>query len=146
MLIFSSCATRQNDQVYLPEWKPNLDQPIRQIEETLAKQERQESLQEPVNFMIANASFLYDAKVYILFHDYVARLPVAKRNVEIAKQSTWLATRKRLMDEAAAEYEGGTLASYVAGQAAIKACKERISEIEEEMKELSTTQTNATSK
>lgn len=53
--------------LYLPEWQPNLNQPIRKVEETLAKQERQESLQQPVNFMIANVSFLYDAQLYILF-------------------------------------------------------------------------------
>lgn len=112
--------------LYLPEWQPNLNQPIRKVEETLAKQERQESLQQPVNFMIANVSFLYDAQLYILFQDYVAKLPQRQRHQAIEEQRNWLITRRQLMDEAASQYEGGTLASYVAGQASIKASKERI--------------------
>ena len=134
-LLLSACNTPQSDRsASLPEWKPNIDQPIRQLEETLEKLHQQQ----PMNYTISNLAFLYDTKLYILFHEFVARLTEAAIVEEVAAQRQWLARRKTLVDAAYSQYEGGTLASYTAGRASIKATKKRIAEIEKKIKELPT--------
>ena len=109
------------------EWEPNVDQPIRQLEKVLSELEQQQ----PRNETISSIAFLYDAKLYVLFHDFVAALPEEERVKEIEEQRRWLQERKRRIDAACAEYEGGTLASFTAGQASIDATKARIRAIEE---------------
>jgi len=134
--LLSGCATRQADRsALLAEWQPHIDQPIQQLEETLAALEQQQAM----NYTISNVAFLYDAKLYILFHGFVGRLPEAARTSELAEQGRWLTKRKNWIATAYAKYEGGTLASYSAGQASIDATKRRIAQIEKKMKELTTT-------
>lgn len=133
-LLLSGCATSQSERSELfPHWTPNVDQPIRQLEETLPKLEQQQ----PMNYTISNLSFLYDAKLYILFHDFLESLPESKRASQIAEQSQWLEQRKKQVHEAYMEYEGGTLASYAAGQTSVSATKKRIAEIEARLKDTS---------
>ena len=135
-LILSGCATPQMEQISLfPEWKPNIDQPISQLEEILGKLEQQQS----INYTISNVAFLYDAKLYILFHDFISALPESARAPQTAEQREWLKQRKMQVHEAYSQYDGGTLASYTAGQASITATKKRIAEIDSRMKELPTT-------
>lgn len=132
-LLLSGCApSRPADTVLFPEWRPSLDQPIRQIEEILDELWQQQ----PLNHTISNLSFLYDAKLFILFHDYIALLPAAARVQAVDEQREWLAMRSAQVGEAHAEYEGGTLAPYNAGHAAVAATKERIAEIETTMARL----------
>ena len=74
-------------------------------------------------------------KLYILFYDFLARLSETSRASQIAEQQKWLKKRKKLIHAGYAEYEGGTLAAYTAGQASIAATKERITEIENKIKD-----------
>ena len=55
-------------------------------------------------------------KLYILFYDFLARLSETSRASQIAEQQKWLKKRKKLIHAGYAEYEGGTLAAYTAGQ------------------------------
>jgi uncharacterized protein YecT (DUF1311 family) len=114
-------------------WTPSVDQPIRQLEEVLASLEQQQ----PMNYTSANLAFLYDAKLYLLFQDYLAVLPESERASQIAEQKQWLAKRKELVQDAYAKYEGGTLAPFSASQASINLTKKRIDEIEAKMRETS---------
>lgn len=114
------------------EWRVEIDQPTQQLEETLAKLEQQQ----PRNYTISNIAFLYDAKLYILFHEFTGKLSESARADEVKKQRQWLAHRKALVDKADAEYEGGTYASYNCGKASIAATKQRIAEIEQQLKQL----------
>jgi len=127
--------TREGPAISLSDWKPNIDQPIVQLAETLAKLEPQQ----PRNYTISNVAFLYDAKLHILFHGFLTRLPEPARTRELVEQCRWLLVRERRVDAAGAEYEGGTLASYVAGQAYIDTTKKRIAEIEKKIKGFPTT-------
>jgi len=129
-LLLPGCAAPQSEQTSLfPDWNPNVDQPIQQLEETLAKLDQQQRK----NYTISNLAFLYDAQLYILFHDFIVSLPESARASEIAEQRNWLAQRKAQIHAAYSGREGGTLASYMAGQASIDATKERIAEIEKKM-------------
>ena len=74
-------------------------------------------------------------KLYILFYDFLARLSETSRASQIAEQQKWLKKRKKLIHAGYAEYEGGTLAAYTAGQASIAATKERITAIENKIKD-----------
>ena len=107
-------------------WKPNLDQPIQQLERILAELEQQQ----PMNYTISNVAFLYDAKLRILFDDYLALLPESERVMQIKEQRQWLIARKAKVREGYMEFEGGTLASFSAGQVSIRVTKKRIATIE----------------
>ena len=133
-LLLSGCVSSQSERSKLfPHWTPNIDQPIGQLEESLAELEQQQ----PMNYTISNVALLYDAKLYILFHDFLAFLPESERASQIAEQRQWLAQRKIQVHEAYIEYEGGTLAPYTAGKASVSATKKRIVEIEGRMKDTS---------
>ena len=112
------------------EWRPNISQPIEQLEEILAKVDAQQDK----NYTISNVAFLHDAKLYIIFQEFVRQLAKHERGVEIAEQHAWLKQRTQLVESGSAEYEGGTLASYVAGDIYIDVTKKRIAEIEKRMK------------
>ena len=132
-LLLSGCATSQSSSsAFFPDWQPNIDQPIRQLEETLSKRDQQQ----PMNFTISNVAFLYDTKLYILFNDFIGQLPKSQRASELEEQRKWLNQRKKLIAAGYAEYEGGTLAAYNAGHISIDASKKRIAEIEKKMKGL----------
>ena len=108
------------------DWHPQLDQPIRQLEEVLAATEQQQ----PRNYTSSNLGFVLDAKLYLLFDRYIASVPVADRPATFDEQRQWLEKRKRATDEAYAEYEGGTFASFAGNRAFIDATKARINEVE----------------
>ena len=133
LLLAGSVMSQSERSKRFPHWTPNVDQPIRQLEETLAKLEKQQ----PMNYTISNVAFLYDAKLYILFHDFLASLPESERDSQIAEQRQWLEQRKTKVHEAYMKYKGGTLASYVAGKASVSATKKRIAEIERRVKDTS---------
>ena len=108
------------------DWHPKLDQPIRQLEEVLAATEQQQ----PRNYASANLGFVLDAKLFLLFERYVASVPAADRPAIVDEQRQWLEKRKRATDEAYAEYEGGTFASFAGNNAFIDATKARIDGLE----------------
>ena len=118
------------------QWEPNVDQPIRQLEESLAQIEQQQ----PMNYTISNIAFLYDAKLYILFYKYMENLNPKNRKEQINQQDEWLKIREEYVNRAYREYEGGTFAPYNAGEAYIKITKERIEEIEIKLDKNRTTQ------
>lgn len=133
-LLLSGCVKSQSERSKLfPHWTPNVDQPIGQLEETLAKLEQQQ----PMNYTISNVAFLYDAKLYILFHDFLEYLPESERASQIAEQRRWLEQRKTQVNEAYMEYEGGTFAPYSAGETSVSATMKRIAEIEGRLKDAS---------
>jgi len=111
---------------FLPEWKLEIDQPIGQIEEILEEAEQQQL----INYTSANLGFLYDVKLYILFHQHIASLPVTEQASRISEQRKWLKQRKTQVDKANMEYEGGTFASYAGNNAWMELTKKRIAEIE----------------
>ena len=127
LLVFSSsCAKIRPLKEAQLNWQPNLDQSIGQLEEVLASLEQQQ----PRNYTISNLSSLYDAKLYMVFQRHLANLSGKVRAGEVARQRQWLEQRKKVVDAAYAEYEGGTFASFNAGRASIKMTKERIAELE----------------
>jgi uncharacterized protein YecT (DUF1311 family) len=107
-------------------WQPQLDQPIQQLEETLAAT----SQQQPMNYAAANLSFVYDAKLYLAFERHLATVPANRRNACMEEQRRWMEARRRRTDEAYSEYKGGTLASLSGSQAFIEMTKRRIKDIE----------------
>jgi uncharacterized protein YecT (DUF1311 family) len=131
--MLSAHAAAQTDRpASLPEWQPNPDQAIQQLEQVLAQLDQQQ----PRNYTISNLSSLYDSKLFVVFNGFVAGLPEFERTQEIEGQRLWLAKRKARIDAAYAEYEGGTLASYKAGEAFIDITRKRIAEIVEKRKQV----------
>ena len=109
-------------------WAPDMDQPIRQLDEVLETMYQQQ----PMNFTIGNISFLYDAKLFIIFYHYIEKLSVQQRDKAIAEQNAWLKQRKVITKQAYDEYAGGTLAPYTGAEAKIKETKARIKQIEQQ--------------
>jgi uncharacterized protein YecT (DUF1311 family) len=112
------------------DWHPRLDQPIQQLEEVLAATEQQQ----PRNYTSANLGFVLDAKLYLLFDRYIRSVPAADRSPIVEEQRQWLEKRRRATDEAYAEYEGGTFASFAGNRAFIEITKARVSEIEQRLR------------
>jgi uncharacterized protein YecT (DUF1311 family) len=111
-------------------WNLEIDQPIQQLEEILKTTDQQQ----PANYTISNIAFLYDAKLYILFQKYLETLSSAKQAEAWKDQEQWLKKQKKAIDVAYAGYEGGSYATYSAGEASIKITKLRIAEIESRLK------------
>ena len=130
-LLWSGCAAPTADRpAPLAEWKPDVDGAIQQLEEkfdTLMQQQ-------PMNGTSGAIAMVYDAKLYILFYDFVARLPESARGKELEEQRQWLAKREKLSAAAYAEYEGGTMAPLNRNQAFIEATRARILEVERKIK------------
>jgi len=122
----ASCASNPPATASKLDWHPQLDQPIRQLEEILAATEQQQ----PRNYTSSNLGFVLDAKLYLLFDRYVASVPEADRPEIVNEQRHWLEARNRATDVGYAEYEGGTLASFAGNRAFIDMTKARISDIE----------------
>jgi uncharacterized protein YecT (DUF1311 family) len=125
-LACASCASQPPAATGKLDWQPQLDQPIRQLEEVLAATEQQQ----PRNYTSSNLAFVLDAKLYLLFDRYVASVPVAEQPAIVDEQRQWLEKRKQATHEAYAEYERGTFASFAGNSAFIDATKARVSEIE----------------
>ena len=129
-LLFAGCsATDSVPCVAGLDSRPEIDQPIRQLQEVLDASEQQQ----PRNYTSSNLAFALDAKLYILFHQYIETLDADARNEAIAEQSRWLDQRQTDSSKAYSAYQGGTLASYAANMAFIEATKQRIAELESRM-------------
>lgn len=126
----ASCAPDGVGHASALDWHPRLDPVIGQLEEALAAAEQQQ----PRNYMSSNLAFALDAKLYLLFEQYMAAVRDETRPAVLNEQRRWLEKRKRATSEAYAEYEGGTLASFVGNLAFIEVTKERIAELEQRLR------------
>jgi hypothetical protein len=107
-------------------WRPNVEQPIRQLEGVLASLEQQQ----PRNYTITNIAFLYDALLYIELNERERLLSDTARGEFRSQQDRWRERRDELVRGAAKEYEGGSLAPHVAAEMSIKLTKERLAELQ----------------
>jgi uncharacterized protein YecT (DUF1311 family) len=118
----TACSPKPVAQQTPLNWHPQLDQPIRQLEELLATIEQQQ----PMNYTSANLGFALDAKLYLLFERYLRSVSIEARPAMLEEQRNWLDQRKQATNEAYAEYEGGTFASFAGNKAFIDATRARI--------------------
>jgi uncharacterized protein YecT (DUF1311 family) len=126
-VLLASCRDRQSyHDISTPNWSLEIDQPIRQLEETLETLEQQQ----PQNYTIANISFLYEMKLYLIFHEYLDSLPGVERSLAIHEQKDWMELHRKNICDGYTEYEGGTFAGYNAGIVAVDGLKKRIAEIQ----------------
>ena len=109
----------------LSEWKPYLDQPINQIE---ASHEAAE-VQQEMNYTATNLAFIKDAKLYILFHQYLESLPMTERESQIEEQRQWLKMRSQEQDEARSVYGTGSAAPQAGAMKLVEITDKRIAEI-----------------
>jgi uncharacterized protein YecT (DUF1311 family) len=121
-----SCTRTPDATLATLNWHPTLDQPAQELEENLAAEQQQQ----PMNYTSLNLGFLLDAKLYILFDQYLSSLPPDKRASAIDRQRRWLAQRASATTKAYAEYVGGTLASFAANESFIEITKARIVELQ----------------
>ncbi|EXJ10514.1 MULTISPECIES: hypothetical protein [Nitrincola] len=112
-------------------WFPNYQQPILQFEILLA---RQTQSQDPERLQtLLNLAYLYDAQLYVLFHELLDYLPELARSREIKEQNEWLDLRETQMSDAFVKNQGGDLGSIQASQAFIADTRKRIAVIEERL-------------
>ncbi|WP_151704980.1 hypothetical protein [Nitrincola alkalilacustris] len=104
------------------EWSPSFSRPIRQLEEVLTEATDQADL----NRTISNISHLYDAQLYVLFHDLLDYLPEQARFREVEEQNQWLDMRMTQATSSFHRYDGGDLGVYHAGATFIAVTKDRI--------------------
>ncbi|WP_409524558.1 hypothetical protein [Nitrincola sp. MINF-07-Sa-05] len=104
------------------EWNPSFSQPIRQLEQVLTETAEQNEL----NRTISNLSHLYDAQLYVLFHDLLDYLPEQARFNEVEEQNKWLDMRMTQATSSFNRYDGGDIGVYHAGVTFIALTKERI--------------------
>jgi uncharacterized protein YecT (DUF1311 family) len=130
--LFAWAQSSAKPQVSRDEWQINIDQPIQQLEQVLKSTEQQQ----PANYTISTLGFLYDAKLYIVFHKYLERLSPEKQAETRKEQERWLAHRKKAIADAYAEFAGGSLASYKAGAASIEITTARIAEFESRLRQV----------
>jgi len=131
-VFFVSCATRGDLHCYAPSrigWEIEILQPIHQLEAHLEKTEQQQEMNET----IANISFLYDAKLALVFQEWISGLTEKEREKQISKQKQWLSERRKQIESAYQEYAGGSLAPFNAGQKSVEVTKKRILEIEKHL-------------
>ena len=126
------CVHEKVSPTLLQDWSPKLDQPIRQLREVLAATEQQQSM----NYTSANLGLVLDAKLYILFYDYLDELDEGARARAIEEQHVWRVDRQRAFQEAYKEYEGGSFASYAGNTRFIEMTEARIEEIEKRLRQV----------
>lgn len=127
LLMVAGCSAKVAERsVAELEWRPDIDQPIGQLQAMLDATEQQQ----PRNYTSSNLAFALDAKLYILFHRYLETLDADARHDAIGEQGRWLDQRKSVTSAAYSKYQGGTLASYAGNMAFIDATVRRIAEVE----------------
>lgn len=111
------------------EWRPDVDQVIDQLEDILIS----DIPQQQMNLTMANLNSVYDTKLYLVFIDYLATLPPAQVKTALKEQQTWLQKRKEQTAAAFAENEGGSLASYNAGETYLQVTRQRLEDLEQKL-------------
>jgi len=111
------------------DWAPNYTQPIRYLEALLRDQNDQQSKTQT----ITQIAYLYDAELYVLFHELLDYLPDSARVREIEEQNGWLDTRQNAVSEAFTRNGGGDLGAYHAADMFIAQTRQRTALIEERL-------------
>jgi uncharacterized protein YecT (DUF1311 family) len=111
------------------DWAPNYTQPIRYLEAQL----REQTDDREMGRTITNIAYLYDAHLYVLFHEFLDYLPDMARVREIDEQNTWLDTRQEAVSEAFNRNGGGDVGSYHAADMFIAQTRQRMSLIEQRL-------------
>ncbi|WP_417582421.1 hypothetical protein [Nitrincola sp.] len=111
------------------DWTPNYTQPIRYLEAQLREQTDNRAMGQT----ITNIAYLYDAQLYVLFHEFLDYLPDTARIREIDEQNGWLDTRQEAVSEAFNRNGGGDAGSYHAADMFIAQTRQRMSLIEQRL-------------
>lgn len=111
------------------DWSPNYTQPIQYMEEQL----REQTDDRKMGRTITNIAYLYDAQLYVLFHEFLDYLPDMARVREIDEQNAWLDTRQEAVSEAFNRNGGGDAGSYHAADMFIAQTRQRTSLIEQRL-------------
>lgn len=111
------------------DWAPNYTQPIRYLEAQLREQTDDRAMGQT----ITNIAYLYDAQLYVLFHEFLDYLPDTARIREIDEQNAWLDTRQEAVSEAFTRNGGGEVGSYHAADMFIAQTRQRMSLIEQRL-------------
>lgn len=111
------------------DWAPNYTQPIRYLEALL----RDQNDQQVKTQTITQIAYLYDAELYVLFHELLDYLPDTARVREIEEQNGWLDTRQEAVSEAFTRNGGGDLGAYHAADMFIAQTRQRTALVEERL-------------
>lgn len=111
------------------DWSPNYTQPIRYLEAQLREQTDDRAMGQT----ITQVAYLYDAQLYVLFHEFLDYLPDMARVREIDEQNDWLDVRQEAVSEAFNRNGGGDLGSYHAADMFIAQTRQRMSLIEQRL-------------
>ncbi|MFN3882184.1 MAG: hypothetical protein ACK4L8_12225 [Nitrincola lacisaponensis] len=111
------------------EWSPNYSQPISYLEVSL----RAETDSREMNRIITNIAYLYDAQLYVLFHEFLDYLPDTARVREISDQNDWLDSRQDAVSEAFTRNGGGDVGAYHAADMFIAQTRQRAALIEQRL-------------
>lgn len=117
--------TQPNNKEEPLDWEINLDQPIGQLEEVMGEKEQQQHY----NYTSANMAFLYDAKLYILFHDRLAAASPDERALLLDTQRSFLSERRAKQRKEYDSYNGGTGGPAAGNLVFIEMTQERIDEL-----------------
>lgn len=126
LLLFSSCSTKPSSSLpsSLPNWSPDLSEPISLVEELLQKSEAQQDM----NYLSTNLATLYDAQLWSIFQAQLEKLEGEARSLCLEQQRMWLKMREKATKEAYEDYDGGSGAPLAAADASIEMTKKRIAE------------------
>lgn len=111
------------------DWSPNYGQPIGYLEALLREQDDDREMTRT----ITQIAYLYDAQLYVLFHEFLDYLPDTARVREIDEQNGWLDTRQEAVSEAFTRNGGGDVGSYHAADMFIAQTRQRASMIEQRL-------------
>lgn len=133
----------------LADWNPSLDQPIRQLQETVDA--AYEHLEKPLRlreagaevtfedesgtpppllaYAVANLGLALDAQLYLVFDRHLKSLPESQRAAARQKQRDWLRLRDERVRAESARYAGGTAEGYVAAEVFVKETRQRLAEL-----------------
>jgi uncharacterized protein YecT (DUF1311 family) len=106
----------------LPNWSPELDEPILLLEELLDKSQAQQDM----NYLATNLASLYDAKLWLAFQTHLDGLQGDTRNHALEKQRQWLLQRQKAIDEEYSSYEGGSGAPLAAARLSMEMTQKRL--------------------
>jgi uncharacterized protein YecT (DUF1311 family) len=113
-----------------PDWSPYLDQAIDFLDAELQDWKRG---QQGANRMSADLGWIHDAKLLELYVRLYERLPHQQRDALRAEQAAWLTQRSERAKNAV-ESHGGSLAPLEYNIEFIEATKQRIAELETQLK------------
>ncbi len=106
----------------LPNWSPELDEPIHLLEELLEKSQAQQDM----NYLATNLDSLYNAKLWLAFQTHLEGLQGDTRNHALEEQRQWLLQRQKAIDEEYSPYEGGSGAVLAAARISMEMTQKRL--------------------